>query len=341
MSPTRREVLGGIAGSFAILPAYAGRPTRIGVMAAGAVGAYFGGRLAAAGHDVVLFARGAHLAALRRDGLTIKSPLGDLRLPRVEATDDPKSVAPLDAVIFAVKLWDTESAGEMIKPIVTPDTRVLTLQNGIDNVERLRPILGDVVIACPAQLSSVISAPGVISHTSPFASLRCGREGNKADPQLSAFVDVARAAGLDMTLVPDIEVQVWNKFTLLVALSGMTAGTRLPVGAWRSDPDMRAMFLEAVTEARSVAQAKGITLRDDFAEQSLAFIDKSGPNMKSAMANDLDRGNRLELDWLTGAVVALGRKLGVATPANNAIYALLKPYRMGRQNNPGSSAPVP
>ena len=314
---------------------------RIGVMAAGAVGGYFGGRLAAAGHDVTFFARSSNLAALRENGLTLKSPAGDLHLPHIEATDDPKSVAPVDAVIFAVKLWDTESAGEMIKSIVTPDTRVLTLQNGIDNVERLRAILGDVVIACPAQLSSVISAPGVINHTSPFASLRCGREANKADPQLSAFVDVAKAAGLDIALAPDIEVQVWSKFALLVALSGMTAGTRLPVGAWRSDPDMRAMFLEAVKEVRAVAQARGITLGDDFADKSVAFIDKSGPGMKSAMANDLDRGNRLELDWLTGAVVALGRKLGVATPANNAIYALLKPYRMGRPNNPGSSAPVP
>ncbi len=303
---------------------------RIGVMAAGAVGGYFGGRLAAAGHDVVFFARGAQLAALRDGGLTLKSAAGDLHLPKVDATDDPKTVAPVDAVIFAVKLWDTEAAGAMIKPIVSPTTRVLTFQNGVDSLDRLRPILGDTVIGGSAQIASVISAPGVISHTSPFAILRCGREGNKADPELAAFVDAAKAAGLDITLVPDIEVELWKKFVFLVGLSGMTAATRLPIGGWRTDPDTRAMCLNVMKEVVAVAQAKGIALRDAFAEDRLAFIDKNPPGFRASMAHDLERGNRLELDWLAGGVVALGRKLGVATPMNEAIYALLKPYRMGK-----------
>jgi 2-dehydropantoate 2-reductase len=299
-------------------------------MAAGAVGGYFGGRLAAAGHEVVFFARGAHLAALRESGLTLKSAAGDLVLPKVVATDDPRSVAPVDAVIFAVKLWDTEAAGALIKPIVTANTRVLTMQNGVDSLDRLRPILGDTVIGCSAQIASTISAPGVISHTSPFAILRCGREGRKADPALAAFVDAAKTAGLDITLINDIEAELWKKFVFLVGLSSVTAATRLPIGGWRTDPDTRGMFLNVMKEVVAVAAAKGIDLRDGFAEGRLAFIDKNPPGFKASMAHDLDRGNRLELDWLAGGVVAMGRQLGVPTPMNEAVYALLKPYRMGK-----------
>jgi 2-dehydropantoate 2-reductase len=303
---------------------------RIGIMAAGAVGGYFGGRLAAAGHDVTFFARSSNLAALRENGLTLKSTAGDLHLPKVNATDDPAGVAPVDAVMFAVKLWDTEKAGELIKPIVGPKTRVITFQNGVDSVERLRPILGDGVIGGTAQIASVIAAPGVINHTSPFAILRCGREGGKADPELTAFVDTAKAAGLDIALNKDIDLEVWKKFVFLVGLSSMTAATRLPIGGWRNDPDTRGMFLKVMQEVVAVAQAKGIALRDGFAEDRLAFIDKNPPGFKASMAHDLDRGNRLELDWLAGSVVALGRQLGVPTPMNEAIYALLKPFRMGK-----------
>src|SRR6266545_2565714 len=152
-----------------------GSRMRIGVMAAGAVGGYFGGRLAAAGHDVVFFARGANLAALRKDGLRITSVKGDLHVAKIAATDDPKSVPPVDVVLFAVKLWDTEKAGEMIRPIVGSDTRVITLQNGVDSVERLQPILGkDNVVGGMAYIASVMSAPGVVTHTSEFAQMRCG-----------------------------------------------------------------------------------------------------------------------------------------------------------------------
>src|SRR5215475_11098567 len=168
---------------------------RIGVMAAGAVGGYFGGRLVAAGHDVVFFARGGNLEALRRDGLKIESVKGDLHLPKVEATDDPKGVAPVDIVLFAVKLWDTEAAGELIRPIVGPDTRVITLQNGVDSVERLAPILGqDNVVGGMAYIASVMSAPGVVSHTSEFAQMRCGRVDGKPDARLAAFADAAKKA---------------------------------------------------------------------------------------------------------------------------------------------------
>jgi 2-dehydropantoate 2-reductase len=303
---------------------------RIGVMAAGAVGGYFGGRLAAAGHDVTFFARGANLAALREKGLMLKSVAGDLHLPKVNATDDPRTVAPVDIVLFAVKLWDTETAAELIRPIVTPDTRVITFQNGVDSVERLQQVLGDTAVGGSAQIASVISEPGVISHTSSFAILRCGAAGGKQDAKLAAFVDAGKAAGVDATLIPDIEVEVWKKFVFLVGLSSMTAATRLPIGAFRDDPDTRAMFLRVMQEVVAVGQAKGIALKNGFAEERLGFIDKAQPSFKASLAHDLERGNRLELDWLAGRVVSLGRELGVPTPMNEAIYALLKPYRMGK-----------
>lgn len=303
---------------------------RIGVMAAGAVGGYFGGRLAAAGHDVVFFARGAHLAALKADGLRLDSVAGDLHLPKVAATDDPSSVAPVDIVLFAVKLWDTEAAGALLEPVVGPDTRVISVQNGVDSVERLTPILGANVVGGVAQISASIAAPGVISHTSSFALLRFGRPGGVADPHLAAFAEAGKAAGLDMAMSDDIDVDLWKKFVFLVGLADMTAALRLPVGAFRADPDIRPVYLAIMREVVSVAEAKGIALKDGFAEDRLAFVDTIAPGMRASMAVDLERGNRLELDWLTGKVVALGRRLGVPVPMNEAVYAMLKPYRMGR-----------
>ncbi len=304
---------------------------RIGVMAAGAVGGYFGGRLAAAGHDVIFFARGRNLQALRHDGLKIESVKGDLHLAEVSATDDPKTVPPVDVVLFAVKLWDTETAGELIRPIVGPGTRVITFQNGVDSVERLAPILGDDnVVGGTAAIATVISAPGVITHTSDFAQLRCGRVDGKPDAKLAAFTDAAQAAGIDITLTDTINPDRWKKFVFLVALSGMTGATRVALGPILADPDTRAMFEGAMREVVAVGRAKGVRLPDDFVAERMKFAEASPPGFKASLLHDLERGNRLELDWLAGRVVALGRELGVPVPINTAIYTVLKPHRMGR-----------
>jgi 2-dehydropantoate 2-reductase len=304
---------------------------RIGVMAAGAVGGYFGGRLAAAGHDVIFFARGRNLDALRRNGLKIESPKGDLHLAQVTATDDPKTVAPVDIVLFAVKLWDTESAGELIRPIVSADTRVITFQNGVDSVERLAPLLGrDNAVGGIAYIATVLSAPGVISHTSDFAQMRCGRVDGKPDDRLEAFADAAKQAGVDIALTDTFEVDRWKKFVFLVALSGMTGATREPLGKILADPDTRTMFQAAMQEVVAVGRAKGVALPPDFVEDRMQYAATTPFGFRASMAHDLERGNRLELDWLAGRVVALGRELGVSTPMNTAIYAVLKPHRMGR-----------
>jgi 2-dehydropantoate 2-reductase len=303
----------------------------IAVMAAGAVGGYFGARLAAAGHEVHFIARGAHLDAIRKNGLKIESLLGNLHLKDAKATDDPKSVGPVDIVLFAVKLWDTEKAGEQARPLVGPDTRVITLQNGIDSVERLAPILGaDAVIGGATYVVTVIAAPGVIRHTGTAARIRCGRVDGRPDAVLASYVQQMQAAGIDITLSPDMRTDLWKKFVLLSGTSGITASTRQPLGVIREDPDMRAFFFKLMGEAMAVGKASSIALPADFTQELERTAETFPPNMKASMANDLDAGNRIELDWLAGKVVALGRELGVPTPANEAVYAILKPYRMGR-----------
>jgi 2-dehydropantoate 2-reductase len=305
---------------------------RIGVMAAGAVGGYFGGRLAAAGHDVTFFARGAHLEAIRKAGLRIESPLGDLHLRDAQATDDPSTVAPVDVVIFAVKLWDLEQAAATLRPLLAGATRVITVQNGIDAVDRIAPILGaDHVVGGYAQIATVIGSPGVIVHSSKFALFRFGHADRRADPTLTAFVAAAREAGLDVVLAENIEVELWNKFVFLSSMAGATAATRLPVGPLLADPDTRALLYGLLREVVAVGRAKGVGLPADHADKALAFADETLPRgMKASMAHDLERGNRLELDWLTGKVVDLGRALGVPTPVSETIYAVLKLHRMGR-----------
>ena len=307
---------------------------RIAIMAAGAVGGYFGARLVAGGHDVTFFARGAHLAAIRENGLKIESPHGNLLLQNVQVTDDPPGVAPVDLVFFAVKLWDTEHAAEQLRPLVKPHTRVITLQNGIDSVQRLAPILGDdAVIGGSTYLATVIAEPGLIRHTSPFARIRCGRLDGRSDPVLAGYVEAVHAAEIDIVLSKEMQTELWKKFVLLSGTSGITASTRFPLGAIRADKDVRAFFFKLMAEATAVGRAVGVVFPPDFGEELGRAVDSFSPDMKASMAHDIDRGNRLELDWLAGTVVALGRKHGVPTPANEAIYAVLKLHRLGRSGS--------
>ena len=305
---------------------------RIAAMAAGAVGGYFGARMANAGHDVFFIARGAHLEAIRKNGLKIESVHGDLHLPKPNVTDDPAKVGPVDIVLFAVKLWDTEQAAEQARPLLGPNSRLITLQNGVDSVERIAPIVGaDRTIGGAAYIATTISAPGVIKHTSAFARLRFGRADKKPDATLQAFVDAGKAAKLDIDLSKDIEVERWEKFAFLTAMAGSTATLRAPIGVIRSDPDTLAFFRALMEEAFAIARAKGVAIERAYIDERMAFVmDKVEPGMKASMAHDLERGNRLELDWLAGKVRALGRQYGIATPASDTVYTVLKLSRMGK-----------
>src|SRR5262249_50002425 len=305
---------------------------RVAVMAAGAVGGYFGGRMAAAGNGVAVIARGGHGKALRRGGLKIESSLSDLHLKNVNVTDDPKQIGAVDVVLFAVKLWDTETAGEQTRALLGQNTRVITLQNGVDSVERLAPILGaQATIAGTTYVVTNIAMPGVIRHTGTVAKIHCGRLDGRPDAVLEGYVEQMEVAGIDITATGDMLLEIWKKFVLLSGTSGITASTRQPLGVIRDDADMRTFFFRLMHETMATGRAAGVVFPPDFPTE----LERSGagfpPIMNAQMANALHGGNRLELDWLAGKVVALGRKYGIPTPGQEAVYAILKPYRMGRE----------
>ena len=303
---------------------------RIAVMAAGAVGGYFGARMAAAGHNVAFVARGAHRDAIRTKGLIVESPLGDLHLKNVNATDEPRTVGSVDVVLFAVKLWDTEAAAELTRPMVGPNTRVITLQNGVDSVERIAPILGDdTAIGGSTYIVTTIAAPGVIRHSGPGARIVCGRLDGRDDDTLNRYAAEFKAAGIDFNVTATMKTDMWKKFVLLSGTSGITASTRRPIGDILGDPDMKALFQRLMSEAVAVGRASGVDLPANFADEQMKTAQGFPPSMRASMANDLNNGNRLELDWLAGKVIDLGHKLGVPVPASEVIYAVLKPYRLG------------
>ncbi len=305
---------------------------KIAAMAAGAVGGYFGARMAAAGHEVHFIARGSNLAAIKASGLKIESVHGDLHLPKPHVTDDPKQVGPVDIVLFAVKLWDTETAAEQARPLIGPNTRFITFQNGVDSVERITPILGrQHTVGGVAAIASVLAAPGVIKHTSAFATIRFGHADKHADPVLQAFADAGKVAKLDIGISEDIEVDRWQKFIFLTAMSGATSALRSPIGPIVADSELRAFFRQLMEEALAVGRAKGVELDQAVIDSRMDFVlNKVERGMKASMAHDLERGNRIELDWLSGKVREFGRELGIPTPASDTVWTVLKLHRMGK-----------
>jgi len=303
---------------------------RIAVMGSGGVGGGFGAALAKAGADVTFIARGAHLAAMKGQGLKIEGGRGETHLVPTQATDDPSSIGPVDFVLFCVKLWDVESAGQHIKPLIGPNTAVIPLQNGIDAPDRLIPILGNkAVMGGVAQISASIVKPGVIHQVGTFMRMIFGELDGQVSQRGKDFLAMCQKAGFDATLSDQILTELWMKFILLASNASITAATRLPIGKLRDDPDLRALFLELFMEVIEVGRAKGISLPADALNKILDFVGHAPPAMKASMALDLERGNRLELPWLGGKVVELGRELGVPTPTHSTLYALLKPYTMG------------
>ena len=303
---------------------------RIAVIGAGGVGGGFGAALAKAGGDVTFVARGAHLAAMRENGLRVEGDRGETLIRPVQATDDPASIGPVDIVLFCVKLWDVESAGERIKTLIGPGTGVIPLQNGIDSGDRLVPILGaDHVMGGTVGISATIARPGVIKQTGTFMSMAFGERDGRPSPRGEALRDLAKAAGISTLLSDNIAVPIWEKFILLTAMSGCTAVTRLPVGKLRDDPDVYALFESVMRETEAVGRAEGVKLPADVVEKRSAMIRSQPPGVMASMAVDLIRGNRIEVPWLAGKVVELGRKHGIPTPSNAAIFAALKPYANG------------
>jgi 2-dehydropantoate 2-reductase len=301
------------------------------VMGAGGVGGYFGARLVQAGQQVSFIARGKHLEALRSKGLTVKSALGDAQL-KVRAFQDPREAGRADVVMFAVKLWDTEHAARQLRPVVGPDTVVIPFQNGVESIERLRTVLPEkAVMGGSAYIATRIGAPGLIEHTGTMARLRFGPVLDSQRPAAESFLQICKGAGLNAELAEDIVLVNWEKFAFLVAMSGVTALARAPLGTVRGDPDLRWMFEQAMREAWTLARRRGVKLPDDFVEKQMAFAETLPAEMRASMLHDLEAGNRLEAPWLCGGVVRMAREHGLDAPVNRTIYAALKPYVDGSQ----------
>ena len=304
---------------------------KIVVMGSGGVGGYFGARLAASGADVTFIARGEHLAAMQRDGLKILSANGDMTLKPVKATDNPASIGHVDLVMISVKLWSTEDAARAIAPLMGSNSAVVSWQNGVVAEDILIEQYGkERVIGGVSNIAALIESPGVIRHNGTMARLIFAELNGKPSKRIEAFAALCKQANIDHVVSDDITRAIWQKFIFLASFSGMTCATRLSIGPIRSDPETRALLKSALQEVVAIGRAKGVSLPDDQVEQSLGWADNLPATMVASMLGDLNRGNRLELPWLSGTVVKLGEELGVATPVHKFIYTVLKLYADGK-----------
>ncbi|CAN7570590.1 2-dehydropantoate 2-reductase [Phyllobacterium sp. LjRoot231] len=303
---------------------------RIAILGAGAVGGYFGARLAAGGSDVTFVARGAHLAAIQRDGLRVISQRGDVHLPDVKAVDDIAKVGEVDLVIVGVKLWDTELAAATLKPLAEHGAAVLSLQNGVHKDEVLRGHLPPgAVIGGLCYIAAVIGEPGTIRHDGTMQRIIFGEYDGTRSARVEAFYQACIAGGIDADVSSEIERLIWEKYVFLVGLSATTSAIRQTIGPIRENPAARALLFDIMNETVAVGRAKGVPLAPDFAEDRLAFCDTLPASMTSSMHHDLDRGKRMELPWLSGGVAALGEELGIPTPMNRAVASILSIYASG------------
>ena len=303
---------------------------KIAIMATGAVGGYFGGKLALAGHDVTFIARGAHGDAIRQNGLRVDSVKGDFVVENAQVTDNPSIVGPVDIILFAVKLWATEEAAELCRPMVGPNTLVIPLQNGVDALAVVSGVLGaEHVGGGIAKISAVISEPGMISHVSDFASIEFAEANSQPSTRTTNFQAACTEAGFGAVIATDIVKSLWLKFVFLAALSGMTTAARNPVGLIIESEEGINAFRSCTAETVRVGQKLGVALSDETSERVLKFVKSLPPTMKASQLGDLELGNRLEAPWLTGAVCRMGRELGIETPVNDAIYAVLRPFVNG------------
>jgi 2-dehydropantoate 2-reductase len=302
----------------------------IAVMGTGGVGGFFGAKLALAGNDVTFIARGRHLAAIRERGLRVESGTGPMHVKDAQATDDPSSLAPVDAVMFCVKLWDVERAAAQIEPLVANGGVVIPFQNGLDSPEILRRVLGpERVLGGVAYIAATIREPGVIAHTGTMAKLHVGAFPGGPAARADAFASACRGAGIDVEVSPDIRRALWEKFCFLAAFAGCTCAARQPIGVIRADADLRATFEAAVREAWLVGRALGVPLADDYIAKCMAAIDALPAEMKASMLHDPTAGRPLEAPWLSGAVARMAAEAGQSAPVSRTLYAAVKPYLGG------------
>jgi 2-dehydropantoate 2-reductase len=297
---------------------------RIAVMGSGGVGGYFGARLVKGGADVHFIARGSHFAAMRDLGLSVEGGPEAIHLPKVNVTDDPKTIGPVDLVMFCVKLWDTEAAARSLLPIVKPETAVISFQNGVTKDDMLRPIFGDkALMGGVAYVGTTIGRPGVIAQTGPLQRLVFGEYDGSRSRRAEDFLAACKRGGINAEISDDVRRSLWEKYVALVAMSGATTSMRSTIGPIRSNPLTRAFLLDLAREVVAVGRAHGVNLPPDYAEQRIPFFDQWPPEMTTSMHHDLNAGRPLEVRWLAGSVVDLGAKVGVPTPLNRAVRDVL------------------
>jgi 2-dehydropantoate 2-reductase len=302
---------------------------RIAVMGSGGLGGYFGARLSHGGAEVNFIARGKHLQAMRSEGLRIEGP-DAIFLPRVNATDNPDEIGTVDFVMLCVKLWDTEAALRQIRPLVGPETTIISFQNGVLKDQYLRAAYGEShLMGGVGYVATTIDRPGVIRQTGPMQRLLFGEFDGSRSNRGQALLEACLAGGIKAELSENILREIWQKYVFLVGLSGTTTTIRKPIGPIRENPQTRAFLLDVMSEVVAVGRAHGVDLPEDYAQVRLQLADDVAHDMTSSMHHDLERGNRLEVRWLAGGVVELGRAKSVPTPLNRAIADILALHAAG------------
>ena len=306
---------------------------KVAVMGAGALGGYFGGRLAAAAHEVTLIARGAHLAAIRANGLRVLSPKGDLYLPDIAATDDPREVGPVDVVLFMVKNYGLEQAAKAIRPMLGPDTFVLTCQNGVSAPERLGAVIGaDRVIPGVVRMPADIPEPGVVRHSAEFEIVTFGEPSAQVTPRVTALCHAFTEAGVNAMIPDNILHDLWAKVVMQATLASITTLLRLDIGPIRDAPATAQLFRDGMAETEAVGRAVLADLPEGLADKGWTFIQGFPPGMHASMLDDLWAGKPIEIDYLSGDVVRIGAEHGIPTPIHDVFYAALLPFRDGASN---------
>ena len=306
---------------------------KLAILGSGAVGGYYGAKLARAGHDVTFIARGAHLAAIRQRGLSIKSPaLGDF-VATGRAEEDTRQVGIVDLVVVAVKAYDNATALPMLSPMLGPDTTVLTVQNGVDSASEVAAITGeDHVLGGTTYIATALSQPGVIEHTGTHRRIIFGEVFGalpRSSARVEAIHEVLSGADIQSVTADDGRVPIWEKFIFLVSLAGFTGSTRLPIGPVWADPFIRAQFLAGCREIEAVARAEGVPVAADRIQQIETYVGGIPGTMRSSLLIDLAQGKRIEVEALQGSVVRRAGRLGVPVPIISTLYAVLKPFAAG------------
>jgi len=306
---------------------------KIAVVGAGGIGGYYGALLHQSGQDVTFLARGLHLEAMRANGLRVESVLGDPVVLHIRSTGRPEEVGPVDLVLFTVKAYDSASAAGSLRPLLKPDTAILTLQNGVESVEVLSDVVGSShVLGGLCQIFCVLAAPGVVRYTGGPRRVVLGELDGSMTPRAQAARAAFAATGVPVELSTQILVDMWEKYIFINAQGGMTALTRLPIGAIRSTPPTFEMYLQVAEEVAAVGRAHGVPIPGGERERVRAFAEALHPGAYSSLHNDLVAGRRTELEALLGTIVRLGTRHNVPIPNCRAVYAALLPHELAAQD---------